>query len=106
MLNLSLAVTQSSSKERRALEQARDHAAKRGVLIVAAAGNQAQSAAPSSPAIPGSLRSPLATCEAGPGRANRFAFMQAHARGRCTVTPPLLNAWAAYQFLLATRSRR
>ena len=29
------------------------------------------------------------------------AFMQAHARGRRTVTPPLLDAWAAYQGFVA-----
>src|SRR6202011_2432871 len=27
----------------------------------------------------------------------RLAFMQAHARMRTNVTPPLLNAWGAYQ---------
>jgi Subtilase family len=40
VLNLSLAVTRSSSKDERALKLALDHAARRGVLIVAAAGNQ------------------------------------------------------------------
>jgi subtilisin family serine protease len=40
ILNLSLALTQSSSKGDRALGEALDHAARRGVIIVAAAGNQ------------------------------------------------------------------
>ena len=40
ILNLSLALMQSSSKGERALGEALDHAARRGVLIVAAAGNQ------------------------------------------------------------------
>jgi subtilisin family serine protease len=40
MINLSLALTQPSSKGERELEQALNHAAKRGVIIVAAAGNQ------------------------------------------------------------------
>ena len=40
ILNMSLALMQSSAKGGRALEEALDQAAKRGVLIVAAAGNQ------------------------------------------------------------------
>ena len=40
ILNLSLALTQSSSKGECALGETLDHAARRGVLIVAAAGNQ------------------------------------------------------------------
>jgi subtilisin family serine protease len=36
----------------------------------------------------------------------RLAFMHAHAGLRSTVTPPLLDAWAAYQALLTTHSRR
>jgi len=40
MLNLSLALAQPSSKGERELEQALDHAARHGVIVVAAAGNQ------------------------------------------------------------------
>jgi subtilisin family serine protease len=40
ILNLSLALTQSFAKGERALGEALDHAARRGVIIVAAAGNQ------------------------------------------------------------------
>jgi subtilisin family serine protease len=40
VLNLSVALAQPSSKGERNLEQALDHAARRGVIIVAAAGNQ------------------------------------------------------------------
>jgi hypothetical protein len=36
----------------------------------------------------------------------RLAILQAHARARPTVTPPLLNEWAAYQILLGTDPRR
>jgi subtilisin family serine protease len=36
----------------------------------------------------------------------RWAFMHAHSGGRSTVTPPLLDAWAAYQVLSTTHSRR
>src|SRR6185295_1495824 len=39
-INLSLALAQPSSKGERELEQVLDHATKRGVIIVAAAGNQ------------------------------------------------------------------
>ena len=40
VINLSLALAQPSSKGERELEQALDHAARRGILVVAAAGNQ------------------------------------------------------------------
>jgi subtilisin family serine protease len=40
ILNLSLALVQSFAKGERALREALDHAARRGVIIVAAAGNQ------------------------------------------------------------------
>lgn len=40
IVNLSAAITQPSSKGERALEQALDYSAKRGVVVVAAAGNQ------------------------------------------------------------------
>lgn len=40
VLNISAALAQPSSKSERALEEALNHAARRGVLIVAAAGNQ------------------------------------------------------------------
>src|SRR5574340_886803 len=42
IINLSLAVTRSSPKGERALKLALDHAARRGVMIVAAAGNQGE----------------------------------------------------------------
>jgi subtilisin family serine protease len=40
VINLSLGLAQPSGKEERALEQALDHAMKRGAIVVAAAGNQ------------------------------------------------------------------
>ena len=57
VINLSLALMQSSPRAKAALLQALDHAARRGVLIVAAAGNQGAVAARSSPRILGSFRS-------------------------------------------------
>jgi len=41
VVNLSVGLAQPSSKDERELEEALDHAARRGVLVVAAAGNQA-----------------------------------------------------------------
>src|SRR5438067_1949350 len=40
VINLSAALAQSSAKGKQRLEEALDHAAKRGVIVVAAAGNQ------------------------------------------------------------------
>jgi len=165
ILNLSLALTQPSSKGRHALKQALDHAARRGVLVVAAAGNQGTIGSTVITGHPwvipvvacdlrgkpvnesnlghsigrhglrapgeqitslGAQGQPLTLCgtsfaapfvtgaialvwselPAATGAQLRWAFMHAHTGGRSTVTPPLLDAWAAYQFLLATHSRR
>jgi subtilisin family serine protease len=165
VINLSLALMQSSPQARLALRQALDHAARRGVLIVAAAGNQGAVGGTIITAHPwvvpvgacdlrgkplnesnlghsigrrgllaageqvtslGSEGEPLTlggTSAAAPfvtgaialiwslfrtasGAELRLAMLQAHARARTTVTPPLLNAWAVYQILLATHPRR
>lgn len=165
VLNISAAIVQPSSKSERTLEEALNHAARRGVVIVAAAGNQGivgSTVITSHPwVIPvgashlhgtalnqsnlghsigrhgllapgeqitslGSEGRPLTlggTSAAAPfvtgaialiwslfptasGADLRLALTQAHARARTNVTPPLLNAWAAYQILLATQSRR
>jgi subtilisin family serine protease len=147
------------------LEQALDHAARRGVIIVAAAGNQGTIGSTVITAHPWVI--PVAACDLGGKPLNesnlghsigrhglrapgeqitslgaegepltlggtsaaapfvtgaialvwsqfpaasgpelRSAFMQPHAWVRANVTPPLLNAWAAYEVLLATHSRR
>jgi subtilisin family serine protease len=165
VLNLSLALTQSSSKGERALGEALDHAARRGVIIVAAAGNQGTIAgsviighpwvipvvacdlrgkpvnetnlghsigrrglrAPgdqitslgaqgepltlggtsvAAPFVTGAIALTWSEFPAATATQIRWAFMHAHAGGRSTVTPPLLDAWAAYQILLANHSRR
>jgi subtilisin family serine protease len=165
VLNLSLAVMHAPARAQHALQQALDYAAQRGVLIVAAAGNQglmgssAITAHPwvipvaacdrrgkpldqsnlghsigrhglrapgeqiSSLGAPGQLVTLSGTSVAAPfvtgtivllwsqfpalsGSQLRWLFLRAHARGRPTVTPPLLDAWAAYQILLAAHSRR
>ena len=36
----------------------------------------------------------------------KFAVTQAYASRRTTVVPPLLNAWAAYQFMVTAQMRR
>jgi subtilisin family serine protease len=163
-INLSLALMESSPRARVALLQALDHAARQGVLIVAAAGNQGTVGGTIITAHPwvipvgacdgrgmplnqsnlghsigrrgvlapgehvtslGSEGKPLTlggTSAAAPfvtgaialiwslfptasGAALRLAFLQAHARARTTVTPPLLDAWATYQAVHANHSR-
>jgi subtilisin family serine protease len=157
VINLSLAVTRSSPKGERALRLALDHAAARGVIIVAAAGNQgvvggtiitshpwviavaacdangiplsASNLGPSiglrglrapgegvtslgadgqsltlggtsvaAPFVTGAVALVWSELPAAPGAQIRLAFHQAHVRGRASVTPPLLDAWAAYQY--------
>ena len=158
-INLSLALAQPSSKGERELEQVLDHAAKRGVIIVAAAGNQGTLG--STAITRHSWVIPVVACDlrgrpmnesnfgssigrrglSAPGEAItslatmgkpltlggtsvatpfvtgavallwsvfpmataaqvRFAVTQAYAPRRTSVVPPLLNAWAAYQFMV------
>jgi subtilisin family serine protease len=165
VINLSLALTQPYVPARSVLSQALDHAARHGIIIVAAAGNQGTIGGTVITGHPGVI--PVAACDLrgiplnesnlghsigrrgllAPGARItslgsggepitlggtsaaapfvtgaialawslfpalsaaelRLAFMHAHAPRRTTVTPPLLNAWAAYQVLLATHSRK
>ncbi len=165
ILNLSLALTQSSSKGERALGEALDHAARQGVLVVAAAGNQGTigstvitshswvipvaacdlrgkpvnesnlghsigrrglrapgdqitslgaegqsltlgGTSVAAPFVTGAIALAWSEFPAASAAQLRWAFMHAHAGRRSTVTPPLLDAWAAYQVLLKTHSRR
>jgi subtilisin family serine protease len=165
ILNLSLALTQSSSKGDRALGEALDHAARRGVLVVAAAGNQGTigstvitghpwvilvaacdlrgkpvnesnlghsigrrglrapgeqitslgaegqpvtlgGTSVAAPFVTGAIALAWSEFPTATAAELRLAFLDAHAGGRSTVTPPLLDAWAAYQVLLTTQSRR
>jgi subtilisin family serine protease len=164
VINLSLALMQSSPQARTALLQSLDHAARRGVLIVAAAGNQGAVGGTIITAHPWVV--PVGACNLGGNSMNesnlghsigrrgllapgeqvtslgsegrpvtlggtsaaapfvtgaialiwslfprasgaelRLAILHAHARAR-SVTPPLLNAWAAYQAVLTTHQRR
>jgi subtilisin family serine protease len=164
VINLSLALMQSSPQARLALLQALDHAAAQGVLIVAAVGNQgavggtvitahpwvvpvgacdlrglplSQSnlghsigrrgllapgeqvtslgsqgkpltlggTSAAAPFVTGAIALIWSLVPAASGAELRLAFLQAHARVRTTVTPPLLNGWAAYQALRATHSK-
>jgi subtilisin family serine protease len=165
ILNLSLALTQSFAKGERALGEALDHARRRGVIVVAAAGNQGSVGGTIITRHPWVI--PVAACDAqgrptresnlgrsmglrglsapGEGIASlgvdgkpimlggtsvaapfvtgaiallwsefpaasaaevKTAVTQAIAGRRTTVTPPLLNAWAAYGLMNPHATRR
>ncbi len=160
-INLSLALAQPSSKGERELEQALDHATRRGVIIVVAAGNQGtlgstaitrhagvipviacdlngrptresnlgRSVGSRGLAAPGETITSLGaaggplTLSGGTSIATpfvtgaiallwsafptatalqvKFAITQAYAPRRTTVVPLLMNAWAAYRFMMS-----
>jgi subtilisin family serine protease len=163
VLNLSAALAQPSSKGERKLEDALDYAARRGVIAVAAAGNQgtlgssaitrhpwvipvaacdlqgrpvSQSNLGSSigrqglrapgeditslgtdskpltfggtsaatPFVTGAIALLWSEFPAATAAEIRFAVTQAYAQRRTTVVPPLLDAWAAYQLMVAAHS--
>jgi subtilisin family serine protease len=165
ILNLSLALTQSFAKGERALNEALDHAARKGVIVVAAAGNQgsvggtiitrhpwvipvaacdAQGrptresnlglslglrglSAPgeriaslgvdgttlaldgtsvAAPFITGALALLWSEFPAASAAELKAAVTRAIAGRRTTVTPPLLNAWAAYGLMNSHAKRR
>jgi subtilisin family serine protease len=165
LLNLSLALMQSSAQAKRTLVEALDRAARRGVIIVAAAGNQATiggtvitshpwvipvaacdlsgkpleesnlghsigrhglrapgvhitslgsegepltlgGTSAAAPFVTGAIALVWSQFPSASAARIRSAFVHADARARTNVTPPLLNAWAAYQVLLATHSKR
>lgn len=165
VINLSAALAQPSAKGERRLEEALDYAAKRGVIVVAAAGNQGTVGSSAITRHPWVI--PVVACDrrgrpigysnlgnsigrrglsapgegikslglngkaptfggtsaAAPFVTGAIALLQSifpHAKvaevkiavtsagvqRRPTVVPPLLNAWAAYQTMLATYSER
>jgi subtilisin family serine protease len=165
VLNISAAIAQPTPKSERTLAETLDHAARRGVVIVAAAGNQGTisstiitghpwvipisacdlrgkplnesnlghsigrrgllapgeqitslgsegepltlgGTSAATPFVTGAIALMWSLFPAASAPELRLAMMQAHARARTTVTPPLLNALATYQILLATHSRR
>jgi subtilisin family serine protease len=159
VLNLSVALAQVSSKSERKLEESLDYAARRGVIIVAAAGNQAtigssiitrhprvipvaacdlqgrpinQSnlgiligrrglSAPgdeitslgaeegksltlggtsaAAPFVTGTIALLWSEFPAATATEVKFAVTQAYGPRRTTIVPPLLDAWAAYEFM-------
>jgi len=164
-LNLSLALPKPSSRDERELEQVLDHAAKRGVIIVVAAGNQGTLgstaitrhswvipvvacdlfgrpmnesnlgrsigsrglSAPcgavtslgaagnpltfggtsvATPFVTGAIALLWSAFPMATAAQVRFAVTQAFAPRRATVVPPLLNAQAAYQYLMTTQTSR
>jgi subtilisin family serine protease len=165
IINLSLAITQSFGKGDRKLGDALDHAARRGVIVVAAAGNQGSVGGTIITRHPWVV--PVAACDAqgrptresnlghsmglrglrAPGEAIsslgangqpvtlggtsvaapfvtgavallwsefatataaevKAAVTRAIAGRRTTVTPPLLDAWAAYRLMNSHATRR
>lgn len=165
ILNMSLALMRSSAKAGRALEEALDQAARKGVIIVAAAGNQGTvggtiitrhpwvvavaacdaegrptresnlghsmgrrglmapgdritSLGPdgqpvtlggtsvAAPFVTGALALLWSEFPAATGAEVKAAVTQAVASRRATVTPPLMDAWAAHSFLNAHSKRR
>jgi subtilisin family serine protease len=156
VVNLSLAVTRSSSKGERALKLTLDHAARQGVIVVAAAGNQGAvggtvitnhpwviavagcdaegkplngsnlghsiglrglrapgqgitslgadgrsltlgGTSVAAPFVTGAVALVWSQIPDATGAQIRLAFQHGHLRGRASATPPLLDAWAAYQ---------
>jgi subtilisin family serine protease len=165
VLNISAALAQPSSKSERALEEALNHAARRGVIVVAAAGNQGMlgstaitrhpwvipvvaydlhgrpmghanlgssigrqglgapgdqvtslgaegkpltlgGTSVAAPFVTGAMALLWSAFPAASAAEVKLAVTQTHARRRTTVVPPLLDAWAAYQFLAKTRIQR
>lgn len=164
-INLSLALSQPSSNDERELEQVLDYTARRGVIVVAAAGNQGTLGSSAItrhrwviPVVACDLRGrPMNDSDLGssigrrglraPGEAItslgatgksltlggtsvatpfvtgsvallwsafpkataaqvKCAITQVSGPRRTTVTPPLLNAWMAYQFMVKAQMRR
>jgi subtilisin family serine protease len=165
VLNLSLALIQSSAQAERTLRQALDHAARRRALVVAAAGNQGVvggtvitghpwvipvaacdlqgkpleasnlgasiarhglrapgeritslgsegeplalgGTSAAAPFVTGAIALVWSLLPSASGGQIRAGFIHASGGARTNVTPPLLNAWAAYQGLLAINPRR
>jgi subtilisin family serine protease len=164
VLNLSAGLVQQSPKGERELEQALDYAAKRGVTVVVAAGNQGtigssaitrhpwvipvaacdirgrpidQSnfgnsigrrglSAPgdditslgaeegklitlggtsaAAPFITGTIALLQSEFPAATSAEVKFAVTRAYGSKRTTIVPPLLDAWASYEFMTNTRS--
>ncbi|PYS93723.1 MAG: peptidase S8 [Acidobacteria bacterium] len=165
LINMSVALALPSSANEHELEEALDHAAKRGVIVVAAAGNQgtvggsaitrhpwvipvaasdrqgrplAQSnmgnsigrqglSAPgddivslgtngqtfkaagtsiAAPFVTGTIALLWSEFPAATAAQMKLAVTQVSGQRRVTVVPPLLDAWASYQFLLKAGLRR
>jgi subtilisin family serine protease len=165
VLNVSAALAQPSINNDEALEEALNYAAKRGVLVIVAAGNQGtlgstaitrhpwvipvvahdyqgrlmdQSNLGSSigrrglvapgdritslgtngktltlggtsaaaPFVTGAIALLWSVVAQATTTEMKLAITQAYSRRRASVVPPLLDAWGAYQYLLAVHARR
>lgn len=164
VLNLSAGIVQQSSKGERELEEALDYAARRGVIIVAAAGNQGAigssvitrhpwvipvaacdirgrpidgsnlgnsigrrglsapgdsitslgveegkllklgGTSAAAPFVTGTIALLRSEFPAATAADVKYAVTQAYGSKRTTIIPPLLDAWASYEFMRNTRS--
>ena len=164
VINLSLALAQASTKGEQALEEALNQAIRRGVIVVAAAGNQGTlgssaitrhpwvipvvacdlrgrpmnesnlgssigrrglqapgdgitslgaegqpvtlgGTSVATPFVTGAIALVWSEFPAATAAEVKLAIAQSYGRRQATVTPPLLDAWAAYE-LLQTHARR
>ncbi len=165
VLNLSVALAGSSSGGNRELEEALDYAVRRGVPVIAAAGNQGAvgstaitrhpwvtpvvacdlqgrpisysnlgssigrrglrapgdnitslgvdgnpltfgGTSAATPFVTGAIALLWSEFPTATATEVKFAVTQASTARRQSVVPPLLNAWAAYQFIVAAHKRR
>ncbi|HEX6650634.1 MAG TPA: S8 family serine peptidase [Pyrinomonadaceae bacterium] len=165
VINLSAALANPTATGERRLQEVLDYSAKRGVLVVAAAGNQGEvgssaitrhawvipviasdlhgrpigysnigcsigrrglsapgegitslsvngqprtfgGTSAAAPLVTGTIALLLSTFPNTTAAAVKLAITTASGTRRTTVVPPLLNAWAAYESLLTTHSKR
>ena len=165
VINLSAALARPSPKGESSLEEALDHSARRGVIVVAAAGNQGTvsssvitrhpwvisvtacdlrgrpisysnlgnsigrrglsapgdgiaslgvngqpptfgGTSAAAPFVTGAIALLQSIFPNATAAAVKLAITTASGARRTTVVPPLMNAWAAYQFMLTTYSNR
>jgi len=132
VINMSLALSEISSRGERALEDALGYAVKRGVLVVAAAGNQAAIgssglSAPgqgvtslkadgetftsggtsiAAPFVTGAIALLWSEFPAASAARVKLAVTNGPRLRRRSIVPPVLDAWAAYQILKQDSSER
>ena len=106
VLNLSVAIARPSMRQHAALGEALDHAARRGVIVVAAAGNQGSIGSSVITRHPVVIPVTAGDRNGRPvGGSNMGMSIGRRGLGtpgsRRSIVPPNLDAWAAYQSLAA-----